>query len=174
RLGTWAWWIDEGRVEWSDEIFRIYGLERGAFKETTASFLALVHPEDQATAGEAFARAAQDASPLELRHRIIRPTGEVRFVDVRAYPARDDGAGRRLAGTVHDVTQLVVAEETARAARAELRRQALHDALTSLPNRMLFLDRLAVALAHAERTTSAVAVIIVGLDRFGLINEELG
>jgi diguanylate cyclase (GGDEF)-like protein len=69
---------------------------------------------------------------------------------------------------------LGAAEETARVAHAELERRALHDPLTTLPNRTLFLDRLTVALAHAEREAGGVAVVVAGLDRFGLLNEELG
>jgi diguanylate cyclase (GGDEF)-like protein len=77
-------------------------------------------------------------------------------------------------GTLRDITEIVDAEEEARQARAELDRQALHDPLTSLPNRTLVLDRLSIALAHVERARSGVAVFVCDIDRFALVNEEMG
>ncbi|MDX6697789.1 MAG: hypothetical protein QOE65_1186 [Solirubrobacteraceae bacterium] len=59
-------------------------------------------------------------------------------------------------------------------AEVELAHQALHDPLTGLPNRTLFLDRLAVALARVQRRRSAVAVLFLDLDRFKVINDSLG
>jgi len=59
-------------------------------------------------------------------------------------------------------------------ANAELQHQATHDALTGLPNRMLFLDRLGREIAHAERDGHSFAVLVVDLDRFKVINDTLG
>jgi diguanylate cyclase len=57
---------------------------------------------------------------------------------------------------------------------AELQHQATHDALTGLPNRVLFLDRLGREIAHAERGGDKFAVLVVDLDRFKVINDTLG
>ncbi len=59
-------------------------------------------------------------------------------------------------------------------ANAELQHQATHDALTGLPNRVLFLDRLGQAIVHAERDAASFAVLVVDLDRFKVINDTLG
>src|SRR5205085_1088516 len=59
-------------------------------------------------------------------------------------------------------------------AREELTRQALHDHLTDLPNRTLFLDRLAHALAGLARSRSSLAVLFLDLDRFKVVNDSLG
>ncbi|MFL5896084.1 MAG: EAL domain-containing protein [Thermoleophilaceae bacterium] len=175
RLGTWEWFLDERRAAWSDEVYRIHGLKPDAFVPTRDRVLECAHPEDREQLAGATEHARSAGEPIDIRYRIIRPSGEVRWVHMRAEPVTaSEQHGRRMFGTIQDQTQLVLAEENARAARAELRRQALHDPLTSLPNRTLFLDRLTVALAHAERTGTGVAVIVVGLDRFGLVNEELG
>ena len=147
RVGTWEWHIDRGERAWSAEVYRIHGVQPGEFVPTRETLLAAVHSEDRERVRKAVDRAAETFKPLEVRYRLLRPSGEVRHVQVRAEPNEPSEAGdRRMTGTFQDLTQLVVAEETARAARAELRRRALHDPLTSLPNRMLFLDRLTVAL----------------------------
>jgi diguanylate cyclase (GGDEF)-like protein/PAS domain S-box-containing protein len=176
RLGSWEWVVDDHLVYWSDEAYRIHGLERTGPTVDPAALRAAIHPDDRPRVREAADRAVRELTPFESRYRVIHPNGEIRYVDARALPTRatEEGRDRRMTGTMQDVTELVIAEETARAARAELRRQALHDSLTTLPNRTLFLDRLAVALAHGARTGAAVAVIMVGLDRFALVNEELG
>jgi diguanylate cyclase (GGDEF)-like protein len=59
-------------------------------------------------------------------------------------------------------------------ANAALQHQATHDALTGLPNRMLFLDRLGREIAHAERNGHTFAVLVLDLDRFKVINDTLG
>lgn len=75
--------------------------------------------------------------------------------------------GRAVALSLQDVTERVVAAEV-------LRRQALHDGLTGLPNRTLLHERLTQALAHSERTGEPVALLLMDLDQFKEVNDALG
>jgi diguanylate cyclase (GGDEF)-like protein/PAS domain S-box-containing protein len=68
---------------------------------------------------------------------------------------------------VRDITERTYAEE-------QIKHLAYHDALTNLPNRLLFKDRLTVALSHAHRESSLLAVLFLDLDRFKVINDSLG
>jgi diguanylate cyclase (GGDEF)-like protein/PAS domain S-box-containing protein len=70
-------------------------------------------------------------------------------------------------GTIIDITDRKHAQE-------QMEYQAYHDALTGLPNRLLFRDRISVALAHARRSSRASAVMFLDLDQFKLVNDTLG
>jgi diguanylate cyclase (GGDEF)-like protein/PAS domain S-box-containing protein len=77
------------------------------------------------------------------------------------------GAGRLIRGSITDITERKQSEE-------RIRHMAHHDALTGLPNRTLFQDRVSQAIAQAHRTESQVATLFVDLDRFKDINDSLG
>jgi diguanylate cyclase (GGDEF)-like protein/PAS domain S-box-containing protein len=172
HLGTFEWNPDDGEVTWSDEVWRIHG--RAPNGPPTAGYMDQVHPDDRERLHQAVLDAVDSDAGLNLSYRIVLPGGELRWIHVHAEATTAPGGGRRVVGTIRDVTEVVRAEEEARQAQAELNRQALHDPLTSLPNRTLLLDRLSVALAHAERHRCGVAVIVCDIDRFELVNEELG
>ena len=78
-----------------------------------------------------------------------------------------DGEGAVIEGTIIDITERKRAEE-------QVKRLAFHDALTELPNRLLFHDRLAMAIAQAARKPQRLAVLFLDLDRFKVINDSLG
>ncbi|HEC18522.1 MAG TPA: EAL domain-containing protein [Gammaproteobacteria bacterium] len=79
----------------------------------------------------------------------------------------DNGKVNEYAALFSDITEQKRNEE-------QLAHQACHDILTDLPNRLLFDDRLSMALAHAQRNNSMLAVIFLDLDRFKNINDSLG
>jgi len=82
---------------------------------------------------------------------------------------------RTLQAHVESLEQVITARtEKLEAANLQLRHLATHDALTALPNRVLLDDRLAQAIAHADRNAQPFAVLMVDLDRFKLINDSFG
>ncbi len=105
-VGSWQLDISENRLHWSAEIYRIFGVEHGAFDGTFEAFMSFVHPDDRDAMLTAQEMALTGAVPLDHEHRIVRPDGTTRFVHERAGVADTEG-GRRLilAGNVEDVTE---------------------------------------------------------------------
>jgi diguanylate cyclase (GGDEF)-like protein/PAS domain S-box-containing protein len=125
-----------------------------------------VLPEDVPMLLSVVERARSDRAEVTKRFRIRRPDSEIRHVRMSA-AARGAELDSGYVVTVEDVTEEVLAQE-------ELAHQALHDALTGLPNRALFLDRLNQELARLRRGGSNIAVLFLGLDRFKIVNDSLG
>jgi diguanylate cyclase (GGDEF)-like protein/PAS domain S-box-containing protein len=124
--------------------------------------------EQHGTAASPFADAVAGESRTGVEVRFARPGGAGidTLVDVTVVHG-DSGAPEYLFAQVLDITRRKQAERA-------LAHQALHDALTGLPNRVLLLDRLDHALAQRDRRTSAIAVLLVDLDQFKLVNDGLG
>jgi diguanylate cyclase (GGDEF)-like protein/PAS domain S-box-containing protein len=169
HLGTWEWDVVTGEVVWSEETFRIYGFEPNAFVPTFEKLVEVVHPDDRSLLKAAIDDALAGIRPYDFEHRIVRPSGEVRWVHRQAEVVRgEEGEPLRMIGTVHDITERKALEE-------QLEYQAFHDSLTDLPNRQLFVDRLGQALRRTRRRKGhQVAVLFMDLDNFKAINDSLG
>jgi PAS domain S-box-containing protein len=107
HLGNWQWDVLSNRLEWSDEIYSIFDLQKHQFAGTYEAFLDRVHLEDRAKVTEAVREAlAGEQQAYDVQHRIIRPDGEVRFVHERAEVIRNQKAQViHLKGTVQDITE---------------------------------------------------------------------
>jgi diguanylate cyclase (GGDEF)-like protein/PAS domain S-box-containing protein len=168
HLGRFEWDISSDRVRWSDELFRIFGLDPGSIEVTYDAYIRRVHPEDKRLAQGAIEETLRSATPLAAEYRIVLPDGGIRWLHSRARLVQDeDGRPLRLLGICQDIT-------TQKTTEAALTRLALQDPLTGLPNRALFLDRLDLALRRRQRAGQVVAVLFVDLDRFKTVNDTLG
>ena len=163
-------WLLEGdrRVAYLSPAFeRMWGMPREEIRADADLALRNVVPEDRAAV-----RAMVDEGylrPASATYRVVRPDGTLRWLQTRAAPVHDErGAVYRVAGVTEDVTERKRMED-------QLLHDAFHDALTGLPNRALFLDRLQHSLElfrrHPDR---GFAVMILDLDRFKLVNDSLG
>lgn len=109
HLGSWELDLVNNNLTWSDEVYRIFGLEPQQFAATYEAFLEAVHPEDRAAVDAAYSTSIQHGKDTyEIEHRVIRPsTGEVRVVHEKCEHFRNaDGEIVRSVGMVHDITDL--------------------------------------------------------------------
>jgi diguanylate cyclase (GGDEF)-like protein/PAS domain S-box-containing protein len=168
HIGSWDWDIERDRVWWSDELYRIFGLEPAASEPTVEGFLDLVHDDDRARVGEIVSAAASEAQDFSYEARVVRPDGTIRLIHALGVVTQDeDGRASHAAGTVQDVTDRKSLED-------KIQHQAFHDSLTGLANRELFLDRVGHALARQRRAPTPLAVLFLDLDDFKTVNDSLG
>lgn len=168
KLGSWEWEIGPDRVRWTDEMFRLYGLESQHFRATYAGFLARVHPDDRARVKEAVDAALESKGPFEFDHRVSGAGDDVRVLHARGAVITDaEGQAIRLVGTVQDITQRLEVEQ-------RLQRLAHFDPLTGLPNRRLFQESLLTAMALADARGWSIFLMFLDLDNFKDINDSLG
>ncbi len=120
HTGSWVWNVVTDDLFWSDEHFRISGVDPESFMLTRETARQLIHPDDRAAANQAFDAAVRDRSVFEHQLRMLRPDGSVRFVLSLGYPVFDDaGELSEYVGTVMDITDRKESERV----RAELLRR---------------------------------------------------
>jgi PAS domain S-box-containing protein len=158
--GLWDWRIDTGEVYYSAHWKTLVGLEEGESAGTIAVWTDRIHPDDLDRVRQELDAHLQGETPrFESEHRLKHGTGVWRWVRVRAVAVRDlHAVPLRIAGSLTDITDSRVA-----------------DALTGLPNRLLFMDRLARLIGQAKRApTEQFAVLLLDIDRFKDVNDGLG
>ena len=106
RTGSWDWNIAGDVVTWSDEMYRLFGLPPQSIPVTFASYLERIHPEDRERTRDIVETAHADRQPFAFDHRIVLPTGAVRWLHgVGRVIADESGTPLRMAGTAQDVTE---------------------------------------------------------------------
>jgi two-component system sensor histidine kinase/response regulator len=121
HLGSWEWTTETGRVWWSDELHRIFGLGPDEFEGTYDAFVARIHEEDRPQVEQAIADAFAGGQSFAWEARILRPDGDERWVRGLGLVGRDaTGAPVRMSGTAQDITDLVRASQEAAEATRRL------------------------------------------------------
>lgn len=166
-IGGWDWDIPHDTLVWSKETYRMLGRPQGSIVKAQ-DFVSAVRAEDRPGVEAAIAASLAGEKPYDIQVSIPRADGSQTICRVRGEVIRDaQGLATRMTGTMQDITDLKRAEE-------RLAHLAQHDALTDLPNRLLFTDRLNVALARAQRIGKPLALLFLDLDRFKNVNDVLG
>jgi two-component system cell cycle sensor histidine kinase/response regulator CckA len=118
RLGSWVVELTSSRIAWSDEMYRIFGVSQGDFEPSTETLLGLMHRDDRARMQEWLRAFFAEEGPGELRFRIVRPDGRVRWL-LGQGALQYDAARRPLRGfgTAQDVTESTQLQEQLRQAQ---------------------------------------------------------
>ncbi|HET7464861.1 MAG TPA: PAS domain S-box protein, partial [Longimicrobium sp.] len=123
RVGSWEWDLVADRGQWSDEHFRLLGVEPGTRPAGYELLLERIHPDDRAAHQAAVAAAIGGAGVLDSQYRVVHPDGTVLHLHSRGQ-VTFDGEGRavRMHGTVQDVTEREAASAALRAGEERYRR----------------------------------------------------
>lgn len=122
QMGVWLWDIRSGRITWSERIYELYQCAKDDFDGTFEGFRGRLHPDDVELVQEAISLAVANSSQdYVVEHRIVTPSGEVRWLEGRGRVVVEGGQPIQMLGTAIDVTARKAAEALLRSAEAQLR-----------------------------------------------------
>ena len=168
--GIWDWNLRSGKIFFSTRWKQMLGYEENEIRDIPDEWFSRVHEDDidrLKTMLDAYLN--NDTASFAVEYRLKHFNEGYRWMLIRGLAVRDsDGTAYRIAGSQTDITEKKLSD-------AKSIHDALHDTLTGLPNRTLFLDRIRQILKKRERNQKLqYAVIYIDLDRFRLVNESLG
>ena len=163
HMGSWSWDLQGDRITWSDEIYRIFGLEKGVDISYNA-FLGAVHPEDREVVETAVRDAFHGGGQYAIDHRIIKPDGTERIVHEQAEVAYDStGKPVAMSGTVQDITERKSVEQ-----ELEKYRERLEELVAERTMALMELEE------RFGRAVSGAPIIFFTLDKAGIITISEG
>jgi diguanylate cyclase (GGDEF)-like protein/PAS domain S-box-containing protein len=168
--GVWDWNIQTGEATFSKRYKEMLGYAENEIRNVATEWSDRVHPEDMPNAMSVIQAHLDGKTPTaKIEFRMLCKNGGWKWILGRGMVvSRDkDGKPLRLVGTNTDITDRKKAEE-------EIYHLAFYDALTNLPNRRLFIDRLSQAMATSKRSGSYGALMFLDLDNFKTLNDLHG
>ncbi len=168
--GVWDWNLLTQTIYYSPRWKSMLGLPVDAVGTSPEEWFDRIHPDDRSRVkAESSAHLAGQSEFFESEFRMQRHDGEYLWVHCRGLAVRrEDGVAYRMAGSLSDITPRKRAEE-------QVLHDAFHDALTGLPNRALFDDRLGRAIERGKRANRPrYAVLYLDFDRFKVANDSFG
>ncbi|GAB4318919.1 MAG: hypothetical protein Kow0059_12720 [Candidatus Sumerlaeia bacterium] len=167
--GVWDWNLEANTIYFSPRWKAIVGYEDEQLPNHPSQWFSRIHPQDIQNVREQLQAHLSGAIPhFQSEHRLMHKDGVYRWVLVRGLAVRGpDGRPMRMAGSLTDITRRKHIEE-------QLQHDALHDSLTGLPNRALFMDHLRLSLERSQRRRHFFAVLFLDLDQFKVVNDSLG
>jgi len=168
QMGSWVWEENSDTTTWSDEVFRILGLQPGMIEASAEALFERIDSSDQERVRARFNEVRNDPKGFSIQCGVRRPDDSLRVVEQHVEVTVDtSGRVSRLSGVIQDVT--------AREQSAErIRKLAYFDSLTQLPNRESFRLLVEAAVSQARRYNRNLAVFYLDLDDFKRINDTLG
>lgn len=171
QIGSWNWDVESGMITWSDELYRIYGVNKTTFHVTPARCRSLIHKDDFEVLRRIVERSHRTGKPFHIEHRIILPSGAVKTVSARGFVSKDEnGRVVRMFGTEQDITEAKRAETALREAEERYRTvvELCPDAILVQQDGVItFANQAATALLAAENMDR-----IVGRSLFRFIDPD--
>ncbi|WP_426661041.1 EAL domain-containing protein [Rhodanobacter aciditrophus] len=154
RVGSWSWEVAANRVAWSDELYRIYGVDPARHTATFEAYLERVHPDDRARVRDTIERALREGGTFEFEERIRRPDGDERALYSRGMVETDaEGRAVRMQGICQDVTERK---------REERMAAGVHEILCGIAAQRPLAESLArIARLHEEQNPGALCSLLL-------------
>ncbi len=166
NIGGFELHVKSGELFFTDQSYRILGADPAA-RLSASTVVGLYAPESQSMVREAVRNAIITGGPFDFELELTHSSGRRLWIRLQGEAEMQNRRCVRLFGTLQDVSER-------RAAQARISHLAHYDALTGLPNRVLFGDRASVAIARARRNHIPLALLYIDLDNFKNVNDSLG
>ncbi|MES9961653.1 MAG: ATP-binding protein [Sedimenticola sp.] len=105
HVGSWSLDLSTNDLEWSDEVYRIFEMDKGTFPATYEAFLECIHPDDREMVEDSYRDAVENRGDYDIEHRLLMADGRVKHVNERCQTFYEDGRAVRSMGTVQDITE---------------------------------------------------------------------
>lgn len=168
--GLWDWDLRTNDIYFSERWKQMLGLVAVEVPPTPEIWFAAIYADDRPHLQIEIEQHITGLTPhLECEFRVLHQDGNLRWMRVRGLALRDENnQPYRMAGSLTDITEYRLIQE-------QILHDALHDAMTGLPNRILMMDRLGQAIQRAKRRPGYLfAILFLDLDRFKVLNDSLG
>ena len=176
HLGCYEIDARTGKAIWSEETFRLFGLDPTTDPPSGETYSRLIHQDDVARLSQYFDECIRDLKPFDMVYRIIHSSGEIRYVHSTGYvETRPDSSVVKMSGTVQDITERKLAEEKLVASLEEkeiLLREVHHRVKNNLAAIIALLDMQRKALGNPAAST-ALANIANRIASMALVHERL-
>ena len=139
HLGNWSLDLVNNNLEWSDEIFSIFEIDPDKFGASYEAFVETIHPDDRERVNQAYTESLEKMLPYEITHRLLMKDGRIKYVKEKCETSYDKENNPLVSiGTVHDITDLMIAEEQLRDLNRNLEQKVVErtDALTAINKRL--------------------------------------
>jgi len=168
HLTNWEWRLNDNTLCWGEGMCRLVGIKGEDAPRNYEDFLNLIYPDDRPAVAQAIDTALEQNTSILFEHRLFTGDGvELTFRQDGTILNGSDGVPSKIIFTCQDITQSKIIEQ-------RLKFLAYYDRLTGLPNRFLFKEHLAKALANCKRNNMFLAVIFIDIDSFRAINNTFG
>lgn len=151
----------------SEAIRDIYGVTPEEVQQDAQRLTQIIHPDDLEGVFASIRTSAEDLTVWQHEYRVRKPDGSERWLQGNALPEKEEDGSILWNGFIMDITERRESDDI-------IHQLAFYDALTSLPNRRLLLDRLHLTLEASERDQRHGALIFIDLDDFKSLNDTLG
>lgn len=189
HIGNWELDLRTDTLEWSDEIFRIFEMDRFRFAASYEAFLETIHPDDRESVNQAYLDSLKTKQPYTIDHRLEMKDGRIKWVR-EVGDSEYDTEGKPLIsrGTVQDITEEVRILQELKEAKSKLEEVntalqqksailedlAMYDGLTHIPNRRFFDEMYERKYKETSRDKKTLAVIMIDVDYFKPYNDHYG